>query len=216
MLVWSREKPDIRANIEMALAQDQRRLSVLAELASFDPVLFRQERLCDLMKRAIEQLLRTPRSRARSESAKNWFSLWAQRHFGPDTPALESAMTVEVMSATFGDEALKRSVGLEFTPRSYDGVSLEQLSTLVEEKRIRIKSLWRYLEVCPDIIWALATYKSNHVSTELTPRDYVLDHLQSTRNQQQWKKLVPILADLGISVPPHSSDHAATGRSHDM
>lgn len=63
VLVWSREQSDIRSNVEIALAHDQRRPAVLADLAKLGPVLFRQEALCALMKRAIEQLLRTPRSR---------------------------------------------------------------------------------------------------------------------------------------------------------
>jgi hypothetical protein len=216
ILVWSREKPDIRANVETALTQDQRQLSVLAELAKFDPVLFRQETLYDLLTKASEQLLRTPRSRTRSESPEKWLRRWAKRHFGPDAHTLDSAMTVERMSATFGDKALALAVGKEYAPRSYDGVPLEHLSALVEAKRKRIKSLWRNLEVYPAIIRALAAYKSNSVSTDLTAREFVLDRLQSTRNQRQWKMLVPILADLGISVPPHSSNHAVTERSHDM
>jgi hypothetical protein len=108
-------------------------------------------------------------------------------------------MTVEKMSATFGNEALAQAVSRECVARSYDGIPLEQLSELVEEKRKRIKTLWRNLEAYPAIIWALAAYKSNHVSTELAPRDYVLGHLQSTRNQRHWKLLVPILAELGIA-----------------
>ena len=199
VLVWSREKPDIRANVETALTQDQRRLSVLAELAGFDPVLFRQETLYGLLTKAIAQLLRTPRSRTRSESPEKWFRLWAKRHLGPEATTLDSAMTVETMSATFGNDALARAVSKEFVPQPYDGVPLEQLSELVEEKRKRIKMLWRNLGVYPDIIRALAAYKSNHVSTELAPRDYVLGHLQSTCNQRQWKRLVPILAELGIA-----------------
>ena len=202
VLVWSRERPDIQANVEAVLAQDSRHVSILAELANLDPLLFRLETLSNAIKEAIERLLRTPRSRTRSQSAKEWFWLWAKRHFGPDTTLLQRAMTVAAMRRTFGNAALERSVSAEFIPRSYEGVSLEQLSQFVEEKRSRTKALGRYLTVSPGIIWALAEYKSNCVSTELSPREYLLERLRSTHNRQQWRMLVPILAELGIAVAP--------------
>ncbi len=206
VIVWSQEKPDIRTNVQMALAQDQRRASVLAELAKFDPVLFRQETLYGLLMKAIEQLLRTPQSRTRAQSVQKWLQRWAKRNLGPEADMLESAMTAEKMSATLGSEALARAVNQEFVPRSYEGVPLEQLSEIVEEKRKRIKSLWRNLEVCPNIVRALAAYKSRQVVGNRTAEDSVLGHLRSACNQRQWKLLVPILTDLGMAGSPRATN----------
>jgi len=198
VLVWSQDKPDIRSNVEIALAHDKRRPSVLADLANLGPVLFRQVTLCDLMKRAIERLLRTPQSRGHCESVNKWFERWAKRHFGHDAAALRSAITIEKTMATFGDEALKLSVSVKFTPPSYEGLSLKQLSELVEENRSRIKFLWTYLRVYPKVIRSLAVYKSNHIPTDLAPRDYVSASVLSTCRKRERKKVALILADLGF------------------
>ena len=199
VLVWSQEKPDIRSNVEIALAHDKRRAIVLADLANLGPVLLRQVTLCDLMKRAIERLLRTPRSRGHCESVNKWVERWAKRHFGHDAATLQSAIVLEEATAVFGGDALKLSVSVDFTPPSYDGLSLEQLSELVEENRARIKSLWTYLRVYPKVIWSLAAYKSNRISTDLAPRNYVSASVLLTCRQRERKKAALILADLGFS-----------------
>ena len=108
-------------------------------------------------------------------------------------------MTVRKMAATFGSTALAQAIRETPSPPSYDAFRLEELSELVEEKRKRIKSHWQNLEVFPDIIQALANYKSSHVLTEVPPRDYVLARLRSSRNQQQWKRVMPLLVELEIA-----------------
>lgn len=198
VLVWSRERPDIWSNVEIALAHDQRGPAVLADLAKLGPILFRQETLCDLMKRAIERLLRTPRSRGHCESVEKWIERWAKRHFGQDEAALRRAVTIEEAMTAFGAEALTLAASVEFTPSSYEELSLKQLSVLVEETRSKIKSLWTYLRVYPKMIWGLAAYKSNYVIADLAPRDYVSDSLLSTCSQRERKKVAAILADLGF------------------
>jgi hypothetical protein len=200
-LVWSPEKPDVRANVERILADDHRRPAILAELGNFDPQVFRQEALCNLLKRAIELLLQEPRSCTRSNSADEWFRVWKKCHFGDDIPMFDQAMIVAVAGASFGKAALEDAIPTDFTAPSYDQVPLEELCNLVEEKRIRIKALWHRLEGYPEIIWALAHYKSRCDEMDVHVNGYVWDFLRVTCNRTKLKRIAHMLPEFGMSAP---------------
>lgn len=119
VLFWSKDKPDVRANVEAALLDGDRHNPILEELAQFDHDIFRLETQIDLVKKAVERLLRTPRSRKPADSSPAWLRAWANRQKGLNGKALETAIFCDDQ---ISEERIIEHLGLQYPQSSYDGL----------------------------------------------------------------------------------------------
>lgn len=204
VLLWSREKPDIRSNVEESLQEDQRQGPILEDLARFDQDLFGIEIQIDLVKRAFGRLLRTPKSRKRADDYFEWLRAWTKRQRDINPAALDRAIFWDDLMA---QEDIVEKLGLKYPSPSYDGMSVGELSKLAEERRSRLKPLRHYLDVAQEAIRLLAWYKSNQRVNERNPSEFLVAHFLHDKSREWWKKGRPVLADLGMNVPQHRIDH---------
>jgi predicted nucleotidyltransferase len=154
ILVWSREKPDVQANITNSLSGQQLRENLADELAGFDrqfqPLQFEIKIRTGLYK----SLLALP-SQAGNESLQFSLESLAKKIF-PEEDTSRVAKCLKDPKSFFGEEVREKKAVRSSS--DYEALSTRELQNLAETKRVELKAAHDMAEVLRHAVDAAADW----------------------------------------------------------
>lgn len=174
--IWSRERPDIQANVFAALSPERAAANSRKELRSFHLQLFRL--------RATEQFLK-PHARPKADRGAHDF------HLNDHYSLLEDGILLTE------EEAIEHLGHSHEFP--YDGISSDEVTATVEMLRADVKDLWPRVEAIRKIIRLLNWHSQGDRGDSNSAEEFAIEELLSTGAAKQRDFLKTLLVELGYA-----------------
>jgi hypothetical protein len=194
VLIWSRDKRDVRSNLELALSPESIRNAIESEIDNFDRQLFRLRGNVELVTELIKLLKRAVRSRVPSDHSWTWLRSWFD-NLSPKPLSIDSYQVLIEKKQLLLNSELLLERGKEYASPMY--LESDNLAKIVEAKRKEVKSLHDYMDALVDVFHSLAWYKAYRVETPLRENQFVVAEV-SQRKKPGPAVIHQILDDFGF------------------
>lgn len=191
--IWSKERPDMRANLEALLSEQAVTENTLRDLAYFEAQIPMMHAKVALMRAEVDQLLVTGREPKPVEPHWKWLEAWSEKQDSL-RDAKEHLQHAEKVAHRFDDEEW----GTAEPPAEFTALSHREAVTKADELRQELKGLYQAMVGLKDVRNCLSFYQSGCAKTDLPPREYVVAEMLSTGSARAKQRAAEFLQELGL------------------
>jgi hypothetical protein len=198
--VWSRERPDVRANLAELLSEDRLNENTLQELRYFEKQLPVVQAEAELLRTEIGLLLLIARPSAPAKDTYAWLETWEKDR--EELRDLTERVRLATAEAHRFDDAERGSP----VPPEYYALGHRKALAMTEHMRKEIKRLNQSMELLKVVQWSLAKYQSGSFRSEHSAKMFAAIDALTQGNARERKPMKGVLTELGIPVPARDAD----------
>lgn len=175
-LIWSRERPDISANILAALAPEKMLVNTQKDFRNFDRQLFRLRATLRMLEQFARRALKEPSPE-------------------PESRLRRSVLCQETLMT---ENEILQELNHAYQRRDVDELPASELGDLVEEYRAEVKKLWNTVEGMRQVIWAIDWYWRAERRPRVPVEEFVAAEFLAGKPSSQRKLFGTLLSNIGI------------------